>query len=265
MTETANKNKPNLYKKLLDIMAEADRIEKDGHNVHFNYDFVSESHTVEVLRNLFVKHGIEPLPSVLFAWQESREMQTKDGMRTDLHSYVFMQYRFVDVETGEETTTQWIGEGVDSQDKGFYKAMTGAQKYCLLKTLMVPTGDDPEKDSGKVQPEPSMVGAEKPKFINEKQVKLLNVWFGIAGVSEEWKEALKSRNNIKHFSELNKGQMDKIKNVLIKDGRLESREEIDDDGKKHTVFYNPKDEESPEEQRDALNNFEGEYGEVSDL
>jgi len=237
MSETATKNKPNLYKKLLDIMAEADRIEKDGHNVHFNYDFVSESHTVEVLRNLFVKHGIEPLPSVLFAWQESREMQTKDGMRTDLHSYVFMQYRFVDVETGEETTTQWIGEGVDSQDKGFYKAMTGAQKYCLLKTLMVPTGDDPEKDSGKVQPEPSMVGAEKPKFINEKQVKLLNVWLNIAGADDTEKERMKILYDVEHFSEMDKRRMDQVKEALVTAGRLAFRK---DDGKE--IAYNPKTE-----------------------
>jgi hypothetical protein len=39
-----------------------------------------------------------------------------------------------------------IGEGQDAGDKGPYKAMTGAQKYALMKTFMIPTGDDPEAD-----------------------------------------------------------------------------------------------------------------------
>ena len=43
---------------------------------------------------------------------------------------------------------QSIGTGADSGDKAPYKATTGAIKYALLTAFLIPTGDDPENDSG---------------------------------------------------------------------------------------------------------------------
>jgi len=36
----------------------------------------------------------------------------------------------------------WLGEAMDGQDKGINKALTGAVKYGLLKTLLASTGED---------------------------------------------------------------------------------------------------------------------------
>ena len=38
------------------------------------------------------------------------------------------------------------GEGLDAGDKAPYKAMTGALKYALLQSFLLPTGDDPEEE-----------------------------------------------------------------------------------------------------------------------
>jgi hypothetical protein len=59
-----------------------------------------------------------------------------------------MEFKFIDGETGEELVFHSEGEGQDAGDKGIYKAITGAQKYALMKAFMIPTGDDPEADSG---------------------------------------------------------------------------------------------------------------------
>ena len=70
-------------------------------------------------------------------------------------SYAFQTYvpaknwiagKMVDAQSGESLSSTIIGSGQDKGDKGPYKAYTGAQKYFLMKTFMIPTGDDPEKD-----------------------------------------------------------------------------------------------------------------------
>ena len=53
---------------------------------------------------------------------------------------------FIDGDTGESYIAEGVGQGADSGDKGVYKAITGMMKYILLKTFLVPTGDDPERD-----------------------------------------------------------------------------------------------------------------------
>jgi len=100
------------------------------------------------------------------------------------------------------------------------------------------------------------------KIINEKQVGLLNVWFGIAGVSEEWKENLKNINKIGHFSELTKSQMDDIKNALIKSDHLAFKPMVDENGepvldargKEKELAYNPREESAAEK---VTEEFEG--------
>ena len=100
------------------------------------------------------------------------------------------------------------------------------------------------------------------KTINDKQVGLLNIWFGIAGVSEEWKENLKKINNIEHWSDLTKSQMDDIKNALIKSDHLAFRPMVDENGepvldargKEKELAYNPREESAVEK---VAETFEG--------
>ncbi len=60
---------------------------------------------------------------------------------------VKMTFTFVDGESGEQYSVTYYGTGDDKGDKGVYKAYTGCLKYFLMKTFLVPTGDDPEADS----------------------------------------------------------------------------------------------------------------------
>jgi hypothetical protein len=71
---------------------------------------------------------------------------------------VKMTFTWYDTETGESLVVEWAGSGSDKGDKGLYKAMTGAEKYVLLKTFLVPTGDDPEAEEPKPRP-----AAKKPE------------------------------------------------------------------------------------------------------
>lgn len=68
--------------------------------------------------------------------------------KTEYIATVLIEFTFMDGDTGETLVFCMAGEGQDAGDKAYYKAITGAQKYALMKAFMIPTGNDPEGDAG---------------------------------------------------------------------------------------------------------------------
>ncbi len=128
----------NIVRKLSEVMAEVDRIPKNGRNDFHKYDYATEADIVSAVRAAMAKRQLMLVPSVV-----SKELRT-DGKSP----IVVLTVRFsaMDGESGEVITFDVVGEGQDAGDKGSYKAMTGATKYALLKLFLIPTGDDPEED-----------------------------------------------------------------------------------------------------------------------
>lgn len=116
-------------------MSQIGNLPKDGYNSFHKYNYVMESTVLEHMRDICIKEGVLILPSVM-AVQHVGEITT-----------VEVKYDIIDTESGEHLTLQSYGQGQDKGDKGIYKAITGAYKYFALKTFMIPTGDDPERDS----------------------------------------------------------------------------------------------------------------------
>jgi hypothetical protein len=55
----------------------------------------------------------------------------------------------VNVDNPKDTETVIVpAQGWDANDKGVYKANTGAKKYALALTFLASTGDDAEDDNG---------------------------------------------------------------------------------------------------------------------
>lgn len=131
-----------LVKKLCAIMLEAEGVLKSGRNEHFKYDYVQESDVVTLFRPLLAKHGVFVFHSV--------EEEHREGTLTR----ITVRYTFSCYDTGESFSVLGKGYGVDNQDKGIYKALTGCHKYFLLKNFNLPTGDDPEKDATSTQVSP---------------------------------------------------------------------------------------------------------------
>ena len=96
--------------------------------------------------------------------------QTQSGAMMWM-SHVVMAFQFMDGETGEVSPiATFPGDGADTGDKGIYKAMTGAEKYFLMKTFLVSTGDDPEADE-KVDKAAAAAGAAKgPVVVGKSSV-----------------------------------------------------------------------------------------------
>jgi len=128
--------------KIIAVMGEIESVSKKGTNVAQHYKYASEADVVEVVRAALIKHRLVVIPSVVN--QMSVEIgATQAGNKWRL-TEITVKYTWIDADSGESIETLICGQGVDTGDKGVYKAMTGANKYALLKTFQLPTDDDPE-------------------------------------------------------------------------------------------------------------------------
>ena len=125
------------------VLAEVHRVPKNGRNDFHKYDYVTESDLVDHLREKLAEQGVAIFPSVI----AHEEEQTTERGRASYRATVTLEITMVHGPSGQERSTRWIGQGVDAGDKAFYKAYTGAMKYFLLKTFLISTGDDPERDA----------------------------------------------------------------------------------------------------------------------
>lgn len=128
-----------LGKKILLVMEFVGPIAKDAHNDFHQYDYVSDAAVVRAMREGMIKYNLVLIPSYIAS--------RKDGDLTTVE----VDYTLIDVDSGESIISHAIGYGSDKGDKGIYKAQTGAEKYYLTKTFLIPTGDDPEKEA-KIKP-----------------------------------------------------------------------------------------------------------------
>lgn len=127
-----------LYAKLARIMGRIQTIPKDGTNPHFNYRYATDAAVYDTVRRLLAEESIAILANMRHVEQEH------DGKTWRTRA----QFEFIlcDGETGQTASCMWWAEAVDSQDKGVNKCATAALKYWLLKTFVIPTGDDPDGD-----------------------------------------------------------------------------------------------------------------------
>lgn len=132
-----------LAKKLAEVMAAVSRIPKRGRNDFHKYDYATEADIAEAIRAELAQRHVILIPAITDQSRES--VGEKGSVLTTLR----MEFTFYDGESGDTITRPWIGAGTDKEDKGVYKAMTGGEKYFLLKTFLLPTGDDPEADDKK--------------------------------------------------------------------------------------------------------------------
>ena len=137
------KEKKNLYQKILTVMEAVDRVEKRGRNEFHKYDYVLEADLIEAVRKTLIEEGVFVFASVVEERTSTAGTEDKPKQITSVKT----KYKFVNVDNPEESEeVLGFGQGEDQGDKGGYKAITGAMKYFLMKTFLIPTGDDPEND-----------------------------------------------------------------------------------------------------------------------
>lgn len=155
-----------LFQKLAKITGEISRVPKRGRNEFHKYDYVTEADLLDAVRAKLAENQVAYFFSVTNVTTRPTD-NAKNGPVTE----VTVAVTFADGETGEVFTVLGAGAGQDASDKGVYKAITGAQKYTLMKTFLIPTGDDPELDDAPAVKKPASggKGAGKAKPTEEAQ------------------------------------------------------------------------------------------------
>lgn len=152
----------NIYGRLAQILGLIGSVRKRGWNAFHKYHYVQEADLVEAIRPILSAYGIWIEQSL--AWDPENGIVGHERLRqvvkdrsgtitgeTENLTKLVLSYEFVwwndEAGTLERTEPVYFpGYGDDAGDKGAYKALTGAEKYFLMKTFLVATGDDPERD-----------------------------------------------------------------------------------------------------------------------
>lgn len=141
----------NIYQKLIEVRKSCEYLKKDNKGYQFN--FVSSSQTLGTLRAAMDAHGLLLVPKVIS--HETRDHETKKGEH-EYFTIASMSFTWINAEQPEEQIEcPWLGQGLDSGEKGVGKAMTYAEKYFLLKFFNIATDkDDPDSFQKKLDDKP---------------------------------------------------------------------------------------------------------------
>lgn len=130
-----------IAKALHEVMKAVGYVKKDKSNDFSKYRYASEEALLSALRPALIEAGLILVPDC-----EDPPVATpnRDGKGETVS--LRMSYRLVHVSGAIWPFPFRVpGCGHDSLDKGVYKAMTGANKYALMKLLQLATGDDEQK------------------------------------------------------------------------------------------------------------------------
>lgn len=133
-------NKLNIYQKLLNVKKKIAYIKQTG-KVEFaktKYKFAGSESVLLELNPVLNDFGLFLQTEIIDQVVETNN----SGYFTKLK----IKYTWINCDNPEEhINCFWYAQGVDSSEKGIGKALTYAERYFLLKTFNIPTGqDDPE-------------------------------------------------------------------------------------------------------------------------
>lgn len=139
---------PQVLQAIAQVMGEVEELEKTGTNERYNYNYVEESTVAEHVRPLMAETGLVCVPDI-----RGLEDYTVPGRQSDNRiTRLKLHFYFMSAEDGSALRITLYSEGQDPLDKAIYKALTAAEKYALMKTFIMGTGDDPERDIGASEP-----------------------------------------------------------------------------------------------------------------
>src|SRR5688572_16874077 len=131
-----------IYGLMAAVLKEVGAVGKGRRNEQQGYKFRGIDDVYEAVHPLFAKHGIFTVPRVLS--EETNERTTEKGTILRFVKLT-MAYDFF-APDGSRVTAEMIGEAMDAGDKASNKAMSAAQKYALIQTFCIPTGETPDAD-----------------------------------------------------------------------------------------------------------------------
>ena len=145
-----------------------------------SYKAVQEKDILDAVKPLEEKYRVYSYPvarnitdrDILVKESEYKEKITRTNT---LFMRIETIYRFVNMDnTQDYIETITYGDGLDTGDKAPGKAMTYADKYALMKSYKIATGDDPDKD---VSPENGYSKKTNEEPITDEQKETIKSMF----------------------------------------------------------------------------------------
>lgn len=168
----------NIYKKLLEIKKKVPYIKKDREKGNgLLYSYATPEIVLGSINPLLNEAGIFLKTEVIncsttriFAKKKAIDVyinKQAESVVIDVHETLFdldLRFTWIDTEDGERDECLFSASGVNGDEKGLGSALTYAERYFILKTFNIPTGnDDPDAFQTK------HLSIEEKKAIAEEQ------------------------------------------------------------------------------------------------
>jgi hypothetical protein len=209
---------------------------KTGHNRQQGYDYVTDADVLAAVREKLAVRHVAFVAEVCGATFES--IGETSNKAPKMLAQVRMTFTFIDGDSGESIQREFAGAGMDfGGEKGLYKAITGATKYFLMKTFLMPTGDDPESDHGvpaesapvqRAQAQPGRSpDAPASDVVTSGQISMIWARGKEAGLSEEEiKETVRVKTNgVEHVAEIPKRKVDAVLEGFVQYAEFKKRQQ----------------------------------------
>jgi len=157
-------DKLNLYKKLYKARKDLEAVYKTK-NANERYATVKSEDVMSEIRKVCDEAGLIFIPQILSSQQQILPEKTTGQGNTyvDIQISFRMQYKVIDIDSGEEIICEWYAIGQDKDDtaKAGGKALTYYEKYFMMKLFQISINSD-DPDVGLNQ-----TSSYKPKLIKK--------------------------------------------------------------------------------------------------
>lgn len=149
-------------------MEACEAVAKDSKNPQQGYKYRGIDAVMNAINPALRKAKIFAAPEVI---ESSREERTTSKGGLLIYSIAKVKYTFYAAD-GSNVSAIVVGEGMDSGDKSFNKAMSAAFKYALFQVFCIPTEEmmDSEADS----PEPQKKVQKNPQDLAKATARQLS-------------------------------------------------------------------------------------------
>lgn len=156
----------NIFERMLNITNEISKVNKNltvGEGKS-KYKAVGEADILKAVKELEYKYRVYSYPANREILESSMYTTTNSygDEKNNIFSRIKTTYRFVNIDNKDDyIETVTFAEGIDTQDKGSGKAMTYSDKYALMKSYKIITGEDPDQNPSE---EGKKIGQNKNKI-----------------------------------------------------------------------------------------------------
>ena len=130
------------------VMREVGYVEKAGEVTGFaRYKYAGEAQFISAIRPWMVEYGLNLrcTDNELLDTRILTSINKRGEPVESVHQTWSFHYVMSHAPSGETIAISAVSNSLGRDDKGAFKAMTGAFKYAMRQTFMIETGDDPDR------------------------------------------------------------------------------------------------------------------------